>query len=82
MEQLADFALLRLLSFGDDRHCVVVVLSVEDDVEARLLELLHRDAVGALSEDLHLVDASVVSVRVFPLALSHGGCRDEAENLN
>lgn len=75
--------MLGLLTLRDDRHCVVVVLAVENHVETRLLELLHRDAVGALSEDLHLVDTRVlVALLILPFALSHGGGRDEAKDLD
>lgn len=71
LQKLADFVLLGLLALRNDRHRVVVVLSVKDHVKARLLELLHGDAVGALSEDLHLVDASVLSFVVLPVTAAH-----------
>ena len=58
-------------------------LSVENYVKASLLEFLHADAVGALSEDLDLVDAFslLLGFLVNPLAFADLGSGDEAEDL-
>lgn len=83
LQKLANLILFGLMALGDDCHCVVVVLAVENHVETRLLELLHGNAVGALGEDLHLVDTSVLlTFFIFPFALSDGWGRDEAKDLD
>ena len=52
-------------------HRVVVLLAVENYVQTRLLEFLHRDAVGALCEDLHLVDTFLFIILIIePLTLA------------
>ena len=40
-EELADLILLGLVALADDSHSVVVFLSVEDHVQASLMEFVH-----------------------------------------
>ena len=74
--------MLGRVALRDDGHGIVVLLAVEDDVETRLVELLHGDAVGALGEHLHLIDAElIVTLLIRPLALPYLRRRNKAENL-
>ena len=67
----------------NDRHRVVVLLTVENYVQARLMELLHGDAVGALGEDLDLVDTFLFrTLGIFPLTFAYLRRRDEAQYLD
>lgn len=56
-----------------------MLLTVENHVQARLVELFYGDLVGALCENLHLVDAALLrAFFISPLALSHDRSRDKA----
>ena len=82
LKQLPDLVLLGLAALGNDGHGVVVLLAVENHVESSLVELFHGDLVGALGEDLHLIDAGLLLTLVIgPLTLSHCRRGDKAEDL-
>ena len=59
---LADLVLARLLAPRHDGHSVIVLLAIEDKVETSLVELIHANAIGALSKDLDLVVSSMLLV--------------------
>ena len=81
-EQLADLVLPGLVALAHNRHCIVVLLPVEDHIEASLVEFAHRNAIRAFCEDLNLVDSSVFFfILVSPLALADLRRRDEAQDL-
>ena len=81
-EQLADLILSGLVALAHNRHCVVVLLPVEDDIQASLVEFTHRNAIWAFCKDLDLVDSSVLFfILVSPLALADLRRGDEAQNL-
>lgn len=80
---LTDFVLAGLLAPRNDRHSVVMLLAVEDKIKACLVELVHRDAVGALGEDFDLVVTSLLfSVRICPLIRANLRRGDKTEDLD
>ena len=83
MEKPADVFLTGLVPLRNDRHRVVVLLTVENYVQARLMEFLHGDAVGALCEDLDLVDTLLILIlSIDPLTLADLWRGDEAQYLD
>ena len=60
------------MPFRNDSHSVIVLLAVENYVQTRLMEFLHRDAVGTLCEHLDLVDSFLFLVlSIEPLTLTN-----------
>lgn len=56
-QQFTDLVLIWHVASLQDRHGVIVLLAVENDVHARLFVLFQVDLEGALRKDLHLLDA-------------------------
>ena len=60
------------MPFRNDSHSVIVLLAVENYVQTRLMEFLHRDAVRTLCEHLDLVDSFLFLVlSIEPLTLTN-----------
>ena len=60
-----------------------MLLAVEDEVETRLMELVHGDAVRAFSKDFDLVVASLLlTIGIGPLIGAHLGRGEQTEDLH